>query len=112
MIDGSLTNKGRQATRAVIVSGGLFSRLSRPPLSRCYTFTLLQKITPDHRLILLLLLFFFFFFAFSQPSLMSFENAIFMNSVSDTGNNPSYLLLKSMVSKRITFQSQFCLTFF
>ena len=31
MIDGSLTNKGRQTTRAVIVSGVLFSRLSRPP---------------------------------------------------------------------------------
>ena len=43
MIDGSLTNKGRQTTHAVIVSGVLFSRLSRPPLSRCYTFALLRK---------------------------------------------------------------------
>ena len=43
-------------------------------------------------------------------TLESFENAIFMNSVSDTGNNPSYLLLKSMASKRITFL--FCLTLF
>ena len=43
MIDGSLTNKGRQTTRAVIISGVLFSRLSRPPLSRFYTFALLRK---------------------------------------------------------------------
>ena len=28
-----------QTTRAVIVSGVLFSRLSRPPLSRCYMYT-------------------------------------------------------------------------
>ena len=31
MIDGSVKNKGRQTTRAVIVSGVLFSPLSRPP---------------------------------------------------------------------------------
>ena len=36
-------NKGRQTAPAVIVSGVLFSRLSRPPLSRCYTFALLRK---------------------------------------------------------------------
>ena len=48
----------------------------------------------------------------TKNTLESFENAIFMNSVSGTGNNPSYLLLKSMASKRITFLSQFCLTLF
>ena len=31
MIDGSVTNKGRQTTHAVIVSGILFSPFSRPP---------------------------------------------------------------------------------
>ena len=40
-------------------------------------------------------------------TLETFENAIFMNSVSDTGNCPSYLLLISMASKRITFLPQF-----
>ena len=45
-----------------------------------------------------------------KNTLESFENEIFMNSVS--GNNPSYLLLKSMASKRITFLSQFCLTLY
>ena len=47
-----------------------------------------------------------------RKTLETFENAIFMNSVSDTGNNPSNLLLKSMASKRITFLSHFCLTVF
>ena len=31
MIDGDVTTKGRQTTRAVIVSGVLFSPFSRPP---------------------------------------------------------------------------------
>ena len=31
---------------------------------------------------------------------------------SDTGNNPSSPFIDSMASKRITFLSQFCLTFF
>ena len=47
-----------------------------------------------------------------KKTLETFENDIFMNSVSDTGNNPSNLLFKRMASKRITFLCHFCLTFF
>ena len=40
-------------------------------------------------------------------TLETFENAVFMNWVSDTGNCPSYFLLISMASKRISFLPQF-----
>ena len=50
MIDGSITNKGRQTTPVVIVSGVLFSPFS-PADSRVAIFSRSsEKRTPDRRL--------------------------------------------------------------